>query len=177
MKTVKKVIRKIGLLFLLVFIIMITGCFQKREKLEFKGKEGTIVFSLKAENKYKISTKSKDLRTSREQAVLIANDFKVGIELSDDYKYLFNSDFNRLKHDRKTNDDYKEVTYSNVDGIQYFYSGYMRYQVILPIKENNSYYLCLYVYGKDDNKESAKKAINSEEVIDVLNHISIISIK
>lgn len=162
---------------LVVAILILTGCGQKREEIKFDGEEGSIAFSLKAEKKYKISTKQEDLRTSREQAILIGDDFKIGIEFDDDYGYFFKGDWEKLKEARKNNDDYQEVKYSDIKGIQYFYGGYMRYNVILPIKENDKYYLVLTIYGAKDDEESAKTAIKNEEVLDVLNHITKIDIK
>ena len=77
-----------------------------------------------------------------------------------------------MKAAKKDSADYKEIIYSDIQGIQYFYSGYMRYNVILPIKESKKYYLTLSIYGDKDNEQSARKAINSEEVQDILNHIN-----
>ena len=81
-----------------------------------------------------------------------------------------------MKAAKKDSADYKEIIYSDIQGIQYFYSGYMRYNVILPIKESKKYYLTLSIYGDKDNEQSARKAINSEEVQDILNHITNISV-
>ena len=152
-------------------ILVMTGCEPKREEISFKGEEGSITFNLKQDQNYKISTNSDDFRTSREQAVLIGKDFKIGIEFDNDLDYFFKGDFNKLKEARKNNTDYKEITYSDIKGIQYFYGSYMRYNVILPIKDSDKYYLVLTVYGKEDNEKSAKEAIKNEEVLDVLNHI------
>ena len=134
----------------LVVTLLITGCAPKREDLKFNGKEGSLAFSVEKKAGYKLSTKADDLRTSKEQAMLIGDDFKIGIEFSDDLDYFFKGDFKALKEARKTNPDFKEVTYSNIKGIQYFYSGYMRYEVILPIEGNDKYFLELTVYGKDE---------------------------
>ena len=171
--------------FLKMFVVMIavcaitmaTGCGQKREKVKFTGEEGTITFSVKSGNKYKISTDKKDLRTSREQGTFVGDNFKIGIEFNDDFGYFFNGDFNKLKDARKDYDEYKEVTYSGIKGIQYFYSGYMCYEILLPIEGSKEYYLDLAVYGKEDNEKSAKEAINSKEVQDVLNNITAIKAK
>ena len=61
---------------------------KKRKELKFKGEEGTIVFNVKEDTNYKISTDKKDLRTSREQAALVGKDFKIGIEFNDDFGYV-----------------------------------------------------------------------------------------
>lgn len=163
---------------LAVTVIFTTGCEPKREELKFEGKEGTIVFNVKADQGYKISTDKKDFRTSREQAALVGKDFKIGIEFNDDFGYFFKGDWDALKNKRKDYDEYKEVTYSDLKGIQYFYGGYMYYDIILPCGNSKEYNLILTVRGNKDNEESAKEAIKNEEVQDILNHItSITSIK
>ena len=169
----KKYVKYFSMLILLVVgCIILAGCAPKREEVKFKGEDGTIVFNVKEEGNYKISTDKKDLRTSREQAALVGKDFKIGIEFNDTYSYFFNSDFKKLKEARKDYSEYKEVTYSNIKGIQYFYPGYMCYNILLPIEGTKEYYLELSVYGKEDNEKSAKEAIKNEEVLDVLNNIT-----
>ena len=69
MKNLKKGL--IGLFVLAIAVIFVTGCEPKREALKFDGEEGSLVFNVKADGGYKISTDSKDLRNSREQGVLI----------------------------------------------------------------------------------------------------------
>ena len=160
------------IILLAVTIPVLSGCGVKRKELTFKEKEGTIIFNVKNDSKYKISTNRNDFITLREQAILLGNDFKIGIEFDNDFGYFYKGDFKAVKNKRKTNEDYKEVTYSDIKGIQYYYGGYKRYEVILPVDGSKDYYVVLTVYGKEDTKKSAKKAINSEEVKDILNHIS-----
>lgn len=160
------------LLIVLTAVVLLTGCGPKKETLTFDGEEGKISFSVKADGNYRISTEKDDLRTSREQGALIGNDFKIGIEFCDDYKYFFDSNLEKLKEKRKDYEDYKEVTYGGVDGVQYFYGGYMCYDIILPVANNEKYYLNLTVYGNEDNEASAKAAIANQEVLDVLNSIT-----
>lgn len=157
------------ILLISICIPLLSGC-GIREKLTYKGKEGTITFNV-LKDKYKLSTNEDDFRTSKEQAILIADDFKIGIEFNSDFEYFYNSDFNEVKKLGKEYKEYNEVTYSEVKGIQYFYSGYMRYDVLLPIKESKKHFLVLTVYGKKDDAKSAKKAIKSDEVRDVLEHM------
>ena len=157
-------------------ITLVTGC-EKREEVKFEGDEGSITFNLKASKKYKISTDKKDLRTSREQAALVGDGFKIGIEFNDDFSYFFDSEWKKLVEKRKDNEDFKELTYSDIKGLQYFYGGYMCYEIYLPIEGSKDYFLVLSVYGKEDNEKSAKEAIKNEEVQDVLNHITKITAK
>lgn len=173
----KKYVKYFSVLLLVVIgCAVLTGCAPKREELVFKGKEGTITFNVKQDGNYKISTKKEDLRTSREQGTLIGKDFKIGIELNDTYSYFFDSDFKKLKEARKDYADYKEVTYGDYKGIQYFYAGYMCYNILLPIEGSKEYFLELSVYGKEDNEKAAKEAIKNEEVLDVLNNIKEIKV-
>ncbi len=151
--------------------VLLTGCGVKKEELTFDGEEGKITFSVKVDNNGRISTNKEDLRTSREQGVLITNDYKIGIEFCDDYKYFFDSNLDKMKESRKDYEDYKEVTYGGVEGVQYFYGSYMCYEVLLPVSNNEKYYLELSVYGNEDNEESAKAAIANQDVLDVLNSI------
>ena len=161
----------------LVITLLITGCAVKREDLKFKVKEGSLTLSVKKSAGYKLSTNSKDFKNTREQGILIGKDFKIGIEFNDDFDYFFKGDFDALKKARKGNNNYKEITYSGIKGIQYYYPGYKRYEVILPIKNNKKYFLDLTIYGKEDTDKSAKEAIQNEEVLDVLNNIKDIKVK
>ena len=169
--------KKLFIVLIVVLVIFITGCDIGREELKFNGDEGSITFNVKKDKKYKLSTDKNDLRTSREQAILIGDNFKIGIEFDDNFDYFFKGDWDKLVKARKDNKDFKKVTYSDIKGIEYFYGGFMRYNVILNIKDSKKYYLVLTVYGDKDDEKSAKKAINSEEVKDILNHISSISSK
>ena len=166
----KKIIA--SLLLIILILPIVTGCETKRKELKYIGDEGTITFNVKEKSDIKISLNKKNFRTTREQGILIGKDFKIGIEFSDDFKYFFDGNFEKLKDARKDNNDYKEVTYSGIDGIQYFYDGYNRYNVILMIKDSKKYYVVLSIYGNQDTEKSAKEAIYSEEVLDVLNNIT-----
>ena len=151
----------VTLVFVSVFVL--TGCGkEKREELKFDGEEGKITFNVKANSKYKVSIDSKDLRTTREQGALVADNFKIGIEFDDNFNYFFKSDFEKVKAARKDYDEYKEVTYSGIKGIQYFYGSYNSYEIILPIKGDKEHILVLSVYGKEDKEQAAKDAIKSD---------------
>lgn len=162
----------IGLFLVVAALVLFTGCEPKREAIKFDGEEGTLTFNVKADGGYKLSTNEKDFRNSREQGMLIGKDFKISIEFDDNFNYFFDSDFNKLKEKRKDNEDYKEVEYSGIKGIQYFYGGYNSYTIYLPVEGDKEHVLVLSVYGKEDKEAAAKEAIENEEVQDVLNHIS-----
>ena len=155
---------------LLVVIPFITGC-DKKVELKFDGEEGSATFQTKESYGCKVSTNKDDFRTSRDQGVLLCKDFKISIEF-DDISYFYPKGFDELKEARKENDEFKEVTYSGIKGIQYFYASYNSYEVILPIKDNKKYVLNLSVYGLKDTEESAKEAIKSEAVDYVLNNVT-----
>lgn len=156
---------------LLSTTVLLTGCGTKKEDLTFDGEEGKITFSVKTDINPRISTNKDEFRTSREQGMLITDNFKIGIEFCDDYKYFFESNLDKMKEARKDYDDYKEVTYAGVDGVQYFYGGYNSYEVLLPVENNDKYYLSLSIYGTEDKEESAKVAIANEDVQEILNSI------
>jgi len=42
---------------------------------------------------------------------------------------------------------------------------------MLPVKNNENYYLALTIYGKEDKEAAAKEAIANSEVLDILNSI------
>lgn len=170
MKSYLKILSLI--LIMALAILLLTGCGgEKKEELTFDGEEGKITFQVKAGSGYKISTNAEDFRTTRAQGVLIANDFKIEIEFCDDYGYFFESNLDKMKEARKDYDEYKDVTYNGVDGLQYFSSGYNRYEIMLPVANNDKYYINLSVSGMEDKEESAKAAIANQEVIDILNSI------
>ena len=53
----------------------------------------------------------------------------------------------------------------------------MYYEILLPCGDSKEYNLILTVRGNEDNEKSAKAAIENEEVIDILNHITSITSK
>ena len=166
-------IKKKNILILLFIIttLLITGCI-KREKIIFDGEEGSLTFNIKNLKNYKLSNDKKDLRSSREQGILIGNEFKIGIEFDDTFNYFFKSDFEKLKKERKDYKDYKEIEYSGLKGIQYFYEGYMRYEVVLQLEQDKEHTLVLTIYGNEDNEKSAKETINNKKVQDILNNMT-----
>lgn len=168
----KKVLKVCAVIVIaLMAMLSLTACGEKKDQVTFDGKEGKITFSVKKGANYRISTDKKDLRTSREQGALVGDNFKIGIEFCDDYKYFFDSSLDKMKEKKKDNTDYKEVKYAGVDGVQYFYGGYNCYEVLLPVKNNEKYYLILTIYGKEDNEQSAKDAMNNKELTDILDSI------
>ena len=97
------------LLMTLVMTLFVTGCANKKEELVFDSKEGSFTLSVDHSAGYKISTDSKDFRSSREQAMLIGKDFSIGIEFNDDLDYFFEGDFEKLKKTRVEENKATEV--------------------------------------------------------------------
>lgn len=160
------------LVFLIICTIIITGCEPKREILKHSGKYLSINFKVKKGHSYKISTDRVDFVTSREKAILIGKKFKIGIEEDDNLSLpAYGGDFAKyMKHYSKEN-EFKKVVFSNIHGFQKYYDYYVRYEVFLPV--NDKYVLKLNIYPDDNTPKMAKKAFNSEEVQDILNHISV----
>ncbi len=165
------------LILTIIIVPILSVCSLGRKDITFNGDEGKIVFSVKKDGKYKLSTNKNDFRTTREQAVILGDGYKIGIEFDDDFDYFYKGDFNAVKKAKKKYDEYKEVKYSNLKGIQYFYIGYMRYEIIIPIKDNKKTYLVLTVNGKKNDEKSAKEAIENQDVQDILNHIKEVKVK
>ena len=172
-----KKFKTIAIVALMVLIIpFITAC-DKRQEVKFDGEEGTVTFAPKESYGCKLSTNKEDFRNSREQGMVICNNFKVSIEF-DDISYFFPKGFSQYKEKRKADyKDLKEITYSGIKTVQYFYGGYNDYEVTFPVEGNDKYVLHLSVYGNKDTEKAAKDAINSEEVQDFLNNISGIAVK
>ena len=181
----KKIVKILTFLLLIISVMGITGCGkntnkeekvvekeEKRKELTFDGKDATITFKVKPSTNYKLSVSQEDLRTTREIAVLIADNFKIGIEVSNAISFSkYAGSFETYKESYKDNEEYKAVTYNGLNGFIQYYGAYTRYEVYLPIPESTQYLLKLNVYAKEDTKEKAKEVLESEEVQDILNNL------
>lgn len=155
---------------LLVCIIVVSGCSIGTKKVTYKGSSFNVIFEVKNDKKYVLSTDSKDAVNMVEKSVLLGNGYKIGIE-ENNLIQSFSGDFNKLKDNFKDEPGFKEVTYGNKDGFQKYYSVYSRYEVYLPV--NDKVVLKLNIYSDKNNKDNALKVLNSKEVKDVLNSIKI----
>ena len=170
----KKKIIYTSLLMLLVLTTM-TGClFEKRNELKVKEENITVTFKILEKIKYTLSKELKDFKSSRECAMIITKDFKIGVEINKDMSYeKYKGSFEKLKKARSESTEYKEVTYSGIKGFQRYNESYMRYEVYLPIKDNDEQCLQLNIYSTKNRDEATREQYKSKEVQDILNHIKI----
>lgn len=160
------------LLVVLCLIPILTGCKKKSSEITYDGEKIKINFVTKKGSNYKISTDNKDLRTSRENAIILADNFKIGIEENDDLTFpQYFGDFEKLKADNTDEEEYKEVTYSDIKGFEKYYGSYVRFEVYLPIDKKTI--LKLNIYSIDDTEESTKKVFKSDEIKELLNNMTI----
>lgn len=182
----KKFLKILSFVLLLVSVLTITACGnkkveeqtapkeEKRKELTFAGKDATITFKVKQDTDYKLSVTQTDLKTTREIAILLGDTFKIGIEVSNAISYSkYEGSFEAYKESFKDKEEFKEVTYNGLNGFIQYYSGYTRYEVYLPIPNSKQYLLKLNIYSNEDTKEKAKEELDSEKVQDILNNIEV----
>lgn len=166
------------LIILLVATISLTGCFLKRKTITVTNDNIKVNFKVDANKDYKLSTELKDFRSSREDAVIKSKNFLIGIDISDEISYTeFKGDFNKLKKAYQKEEDFKEVTYSGMKGFQRYNISYIRYEVYLPIKNDNTKILIVNIYSNANMDEVTKEIYQTQEIKDILNHISVSIIK
>ena len=170
----KKAIKIIGVLLVIILVVLFITRFVARKKLKFEDETVSVIFSVKKNNDYTISQERSDLRTSREDAIILGDTFKIGIEIKDDLSLKkYSGDFEKYKEIYKEKEEFKEVTYSGIKGFQRYYEPYIRYEVFLPIEGSNKYFVKLDIYSKENTKETAKEQLESSKVKDILNNITI----
>ena len=170
----KKKVIYTSLLMLLVLTTM-TGClFEKRNEVKVKEENITVTFKILEKIKYTLSKELKDFKSSRECAMIITKDYKIGVEINKDMSYeKYKGSFEKLKKARSESTEYKEVTYSGIKGFQRYNESYMRYEVYLPIKDNDEQCLQLNIYSTKNRDEATREQYKSKEVQDILNHIKV----
>lgn len=159
--------------FILMFItvILLTGCKPGKQQI-YKGKKLDVIFNVKYATDYKLSEDEKDFRTSREKAVLISDNFKIGIEINEELSNEeFNGDFKKFKEKYKDKEDYTEVKYAGIKGFRIYEQAYARYEIYLPV--NNKYIVRFNVYAFTNNKKSTTKILKSKEVKQILKYVEI----
>lgn len=153
-------------IFIILFIVLFfTGC-KPGKKLKYKGDYLDLVFNVKYAYDYKLSKDKKDFRTAREEAILISDDFKIGIETS-----KYNGDFKKIKKKYEKEDDFKKVKYCKIKGFRIYNRKYARYEIYLPIE--NKYILRFNIYAYTNNKESTTKILKSKEVKLIFKYLEI----
>lgn len=172
----KKNLRVIfGVLLIIISIFSLTGCFSRKE-LKYEGDKFDITFNVKAYNRYTISKDSDARTTIEEKKVLLGDGFKIGIEEDLSVSYSENNgDFTKYAEGFKNEPEYLEVTYSGIKGFQKYYKPYNRYEIFLPLDNNDKVSIKLNVYSDKNTKEDLKNIFNSEDVQDILNNIVVTS--
>ena len=164
-----KNIKRLCLLF--VMIMLLVGC-KPGKKLKYEGKNLDIIFNVKHTNEFKISEDKKDFRTAREEAIIVSDNYKIGIEISDDLgKDEYKGDFNKFKEQYKDKEDYTEVKYNKKKGFRIYSKPYARYEIYLPV--DKKYIVRFNVYAFTNSKESTTKILESEEVKQIFKYLEI----
>ena len=172
MKKSVKILSLVGLL--LMAVVIVTGCEKKEEKqvLNYDGEKLKASFEIAQDLKARLSTEGEDTRTSRETAIILADDFKIGIEENDDLAFSnYSGDFDKYKKAHEDGDNYKETKYNNMDAFVQYYGGYVRYEVYLKVSDK--YILKLNVYSTKDTEEETKKQFDSEVVQNILKSVKV----
>ena len=165
----KKNIKRIFLIMLI--IPFLTAC-KPVKQMTYEGKYLDLIFNVKYSSDYRISQDKKDFRTAREEAIIISDNFKIGIEINKDLlKEEYNGDFEKYKENFKNSEDYKEVKYSKMKGIRIYNKSYARYEIYFPIEEK--YILRFNVYAFTNNKKSTTKVLKSKDVKQILKYLDI----
>lgn len=182
----KKILKTLSLVLLLLGVLTITACGdkkteeqpvekeEKRKEITFEGKYATVTFKVKQDTDYKLSVDPNDLRTTRENAILLGDTFKIGLEISDAISFSrYNGSFEAYKESFVDREEYKEVTYNGLNGFMQYYGSYVRYEIYLPIEGSEKYVQKLNIYAVADTKEAAKEVLESDSVQDILNNMEI----
>ena len=158
-------------LFIFLFIVLfVTGC-KPSHKLKYNGDYFDLVFNVKYAYNYQLSKNKKDFRTAREKAILISDNFKIGIEANNELSSKYKGDFDKFKKNYKNNDNYKDVRYCNIRGFRIYSRKYARYEIYLPI--DDKYILRFNVYAYTNNKKSTTDVLNSKEVKLIFKYLEI----
>ena len=153
------------LIILIVPLLLLVGC-NIRDQVVYNGNKIKLTFNVKGD--YKLEKSKKYLRNAREKAIFIGSTFKIGIEVND---LEDNKSFDDYKKEYKKEEDFKEVTYSGMNGFQFYTPSYLRYEIYLPV--NDKIVLRLNVYSANDNKKSTTKELESSEVQDILDNMDV----
>lgn len=168
---------KKGLKYLILVITLLTittGCFVKREKITIKKDNYEVILQVKNKKDFKISQEITDFKSSREDYMLFGKNFNISIDFSNELSNpSYKENFKNLNTQYNKEKDYKEVTYNKVKGFQYYNVGYLRYDVYLPIPNDNMNNMTIAIYPLEMSEQAAKNTYYSKEVQDLLKHIII----
>ena len=151
---------------LILPVLLLTGCVG--DKLVYEDARVKVTFEVMGD--YKLVMKKEYFRTSREEAMILDSKFKIGIEFNNDLADK-NIKFDKFMNDYKKEKDFKKVKYSDMNGFSIYTPDYLRYEVYLQV--NDKLILRLNIYSPNDNKKATTKVLESEEVQDILKHITV----
>ena len=153
------------ILLVILLAIFLTGCRRNEQTIDSEHYKIT----LKTYNKYTFKYEHENFRTAREEAVIEGEEFKIGIE--NPIKIKNGKAFKKFQKKYKKEEDYEEVKYSGYKGFMFYTYSYVRYEVYLNIDDN--YILRLNIYSLDPAKKNQTKALNSDDVQDILKHMDV----
>lgn len=151
---------------LILPVLLLTGCVG--DKLVYEDTNVKVTFEVMGD--YKLVTKKEYFRTSREKAMVLDNKFKIGIEFNNDLVDK-NIKFDKFMKNYNKEQDFKKVEYSDMKGFLFYTPDYLRYEIYLQV--NDKLILRLNVYSPNDNKKATTKVLESEEVEEILEHITV----
>lgn len=135
-----------------------------------------VTFKVDEKANYRLSENKDEFRTSREDAMLFGDTFNISVEVYDDLIFdRYSGSFEKYAEEHKEDDEYTEQTFNGIKGYSVYYGSYVRYEVLLPVKDSNKYFVKLCVYSTVDknSKDSVKEQFESEKVRNILNNIEI----
>ena len=162
------------LLILLVLpVLLLSGCFKKEtlKDLMYEDVDYKVTFGIKEKYDYKLVMDRDYFRTSREEGMILGNNFRIGIEFNRDLA-LKNTTFDKYMKKYEKEEDFKKVKYGKMNGFQFYYRTYLRYEIYLQV--NDELILRLNIYSLNDNKKATTAALESSEVQDILKHITVV---
>lgn len=153
-------------------VLLLGGCGKKLVTSTYTDEENKVSVSLSYpdDDKFSYSTDSKDFRTSAEEAILIADTYKIAWDV---VSIGYNGDFEKVKEKAMDREESKETSYNGIKGVSYYYSPYVRYTVALPV--NDGCYVEFHIYSTNEkhDKEHADEVFNKEEVQNILKTVTI----
>ena len=152
--------------------LFLSGCGKKLSTATYTDDKNKVSISLSYpdDSKYSYSTEAKDLRTSAEEAMLMADSYKIAWDV---VSVGYNGAFESVRQKAMEQDEAKGIEYNGIKGICYYYSPYVRYVVILPI--NEKCYIEFHIYPTNENhdKEHADEVFAKDEVQNILKTVEI----
>ena len=164
--------KKIKILLVLpLLLLFLTGC-KPGKKMKYEGKDLIITFSTNYSVDYKITTDSNFFRTAREEAMLVGEKFKIGIEITSvQTNEEYDGNFVKFMEKYKNKEDFKTVKYDNRNGFMIYTKPYARYEIYLPV--DDKYIVRFNIYAYTNNKKSTTNVLKSSEVKQILKYLEI----